>query len=264
MTVDVLYSGSRGNATLVRTEKTAILIDCGKSARALSAALSSVGASDSDISAVFITHEHSDHTSALDSFLGKHPVPVHITAPSAENLSATERIASCAEVHDVCYTASAGDLTVRSFPVPHDSAACVGYVIEDESGDVFGIATDIGHVTDGIIENLSGCRRVVLEANHDVEMLQNGRYPAFLKRRIRSPRGHLSNDEGAELALCLADAGVSAIALAHLSPENNVPSVAYNDIRCALDASGHADCELVVADLNFAVHLPEVKSFAEN
>ncbi|MBR0303811.1 MAG: MBL fold metallo-hydrolase, partial [Clostridia bacterium] len=211
----------------------------------------------SQIDAIFITHEHSDHTSALASLLSRRDIPVHITAPSAENIkdpgAARERFV----VHPVSYTERIGSFTVTSFPLPHDSAAHVGYIIEDDGGDRLGIATDMGRVTDEAVEHLSGCRRVMLEANHDVEMLKEGPYPSFLKQRVLSKRGHLSNADCAELACTLASNGCEVIALAHLSPENNVPTLAHAEVRRALDSSGHGGVRVVVADRTFAVHLPD-------
>jgi len=257
MTVDILFSGSRGNCTLIRSGEAEILIDCGKSARAVTNALRALGTDIGNISAIFITHEHSDHTSALESVCQRHAIPVHVTIPSSEKLLKLQSVARCTITHPVEYTAEAGDLKIKSFPLPHDSAAHVGYVVEDEAGDRLGIATDMGHITEAALQNLSHCRRVIIEANHDLEMLKEGSYPSFLKKRILSSRGHLSNADCADLICSLADSGVECFALAHLSPENNLPSLAYSEVRCALDSSGFSDRELVVCDREFTVHLPD-------
>lgn len=256
MTADILFSGSRGNCTLIRTTEANILIDCGKSARAVASSLSELGVSLCDVDAVFITHEHTDHTSALEAVCQRYDIPVHVTGPSSEKLLCRECVARCAVCHPTEYSVRVGDLTVTSFPLPHDSAAHVGYIIEDASGDTLGIATDMGHVTPCAEENLSHCRRVIIEANHDVEMLLEGSYPPFLKRRILSPRGHLSNTDCAQLVCELAASGVEAFALAHLSPENNIPNLAYTEVKCALDSAGFSSCDLVVCDREFTVHLP--------
>ena len=261
LTVDILFSGSSGNCTLVRSEKTQILIDCGKSARAVCTALRELGTDVSNISAVFITHEHSDHISALSVICKRNALAVHMTEKSAAALPDGCLFAESIVPHPQIYSETVGDLEVSSFPLPHDSAAHVGYVIADTDGDSFGIATDMGHVTDSAVENLSRCRRVMIEANHDIEMLREGSYPQFLKRRILSPRGHLSNEDCAGLACVLADSGCEAIALAHLSPENNVPSLAYSDVRCALDSAGHQNCALIVADRDHSVRFPDAGNF---
>ena len=257
MKIDILFSGSSGNCTLVRDGATEILIDCGKSRRAVSCALADLGTSLEKISAIFITHEHTDHTSALDAVCAKYRIPVHVTRASAGKLMKFDSVASCAVCHDTEFAVRVGSLAVSSFPLPHDSAECVGYVVRSDGGDVFGTATDMGHITERALEELSGCREVMVEANHDPEMLAEGSYPPVLKRRIASPRGHLSNASCAELVCALARRGVEAFALAHLSPENNLPDLAYGDIRAALDAEGFSGCALVVADRHFTVSLPE-------
>ena len=255
MTVDVLFSGSRGNCTYVKSGKTEILIDCGKSARKIASALREIGSGLSDISALFITHEHTDHTSALDALCRILDAPVHMTEKSACACK-TPSVQYYATVHPAEFNVTVGDLTVESFPLPHDSACHVGYIITDKSGDTFGIATDMGRVTEEAIRALSRCRRVMIEANHDVDMLRCGRYPAFLKARISSPRGHLSNEDCAHLACVLAERGCEVIALAHLSPENNTPEIAFAEVRRALDASGHADCDVIVTDREETVSVP--------
>ena len=138
MKVDILYSGSRGNCTLVRDGETEILIDCGKSLRALTRSLSALGTSPDRISAVFVTHEHSDHTSALDALTSKYKIPVHIETRCAPCLFRSENVAASAVCHDGDFTVRTGSFTVSSFPLPHDSASCVGYVVRSDEGDVFG------------------------------------------------------------------------------------------------------------------------------
>ena len=256
MKVDILFSGSRGNATLVRSGSTGILIDSGKSARALCNAIREIGADISCVGAVFITHEHSDHTSALDVLCKKNFFPVHAAGKSAHILKERNSINNLV-CHDEIYEETVGDMTVKSFPVPHDSAGNVGYVITDKYGDTLGVATDIGHVTDTLREHLSKCRRVIIESNHDVEMLKAGPYSAELKRRILSPRGHLSNEECSLLACELADAGCEAFALAHISLDNNTPDIAYSETRRALDSSGHARCALALTYMESHTVLPD-------
>ncbi len=231
-----LFSGSSGNATLVKTSRGALLIDAGKSSRALCAALRQAGSDADDIDAVFITHEHTDHVSALEIFLKKHPVPVHITAQSAENLHIlpSSRLASALTVHTPVFTERVADMTVRAFPLSHDSAMCVGYRVDTDDGFSFGIATDTGYVTDEMQESLDGCHAVAIESNHSVDMLRGGAYPPELKRRILSRRGHLSNDDCAGFARHLAEHGTRGFMLAHLSRDNNRPDCALNSLRTAL------------------------------
>ncbi len=257
MKVDILFSGSSGNCTLVRDGKTQILIDCGKSRLSVSRALADLGTSPEAVSAIFITHEHADHTSALEAICSKYRIPVHMTRACAPKLLKYESVCACALLHDTEFSVRVGSLSVSSFPLPHDSAECVGYVVRSDGGDVFGVATDMGRVTERALSELSACRRVMVEANHDIEMLIAGRYPAPLKRRILSPNGHLSNEACAELVCELARRGVGSFALAHLSHENNLPSLAYGDVRAALDAEGFSERALVVADREFTVSVPD-------
>lgn len=234
-----LYSGSKGNAVFFSANGTSILIDAGKSASALCAALKSIGSSIEDISAVFVTHEHSDHTSALDILSKKNPMPIHVMDKSAEifDRRPDSYVHSRMIRHLELFSERVGALTVKAFRTPHDSRMSVGYRIEFRDGEKtlsVGVATDMGYASDEVIEGLSGCEAIVLEANHDVDMLMEGRYPYELKKRILSRRGHLSNSDSAALALTLADRGTKGFILAHLSEENNRPEIAYDEISSAL------------------------------
>ncbi len=227
-----LYSGSGGNAFLIHTPSGSILIDAGKNNKKLCAALTEAGVSPEEIRAVFITHEHSDHISALPVFLKKHPVPVHVTRASSPRLASDPTCAPCLCLHNPIFDEDVADMHIHSFPTPHDSMGSVGYRIEiaRPNGSVFriGYATDIGAVTPEIEEGLGGCDAVILESNHDPDMLRTGPYPYELKRRIASRRGHLSNHESADLAARLCATGTRGLMLAHLSRENNDPTLAYD------------------------------------
>lgn len=227
-----LCSGSSGNALLVRSGDTAVLMDAGRSRRALLAAYAETGAP--EIAAVFVTHEHTDHVSALAQLAKRERLPVHAAAGTADVLARTEAVAAVLVRHGVLFTERVGALTVTSFPLPHDSACHVGYVFSDGDGDAFCAATDMGHVTDGVRAALAGCRGALLEANHDVEMLRCGPYPAALKARILSDTGHLSNADCACLARYAAERGVVHIGLGHLSAENNTPELARAAVAAAL------------------------------
>ena len=228
-----LYSGSKGNSVLIQSPKAKIIIDAGKSARTLCTTLHGIGVDIDSIDAIFITHEHSDHVSALEVLLRKHAIPVHIVSASAEKLLQKGFDGRYLRAHPPIYSVEVGDMLVKSFPTPHDSAFSVGYRIE--IGDsVIGYATDIGHVSDEIKGALAGCESVVIECNHDEKMLMDGPYPYDLKLRILSPRGHLSNRACAEFASELALIGTKNILLAHLSEENNDPALAYDEVWSAI------------------------------
>ncbi len=242
-----LYSGSTGNSFLIGCGADCILIDAGKNAKALCSAIRSCGYEPDQVRAIFVTHEHRDHISAIPVFLKKHPVPVHVVAASAYRLEIKESAASLLVLHTPLYRETVGPFTVTSFPTPHDSRASVGYRIEIADGtDVYrvGYATDIGRVTAQIEAGLTGCDSVILESNHDPEMLENGSYPDELKRRIRSDRGHLANGDCAALAAKLAESGTHRIMLAHLSRENNTPDTAYAE---TLGCLANGDTVLCVA-----------------
>ncbi|MBO5649425.1 MAG: MBL fold metallo-hydrolase [Clostridia bacterium] len=242
-----LFSGSRGNCTLLRVGDTRILVDAGMSCRAIERALAAVGESLSEINAVFITHEHSDHTKALPVLLKRHPVPVHLAEPTARELARAGFPTDCFAVHSPCFSVrvAAGKeapvITVQSFPIPHDSRCCIGYRFCAE-GEGYSrcaaIATDMGCVTEDIRTALSGAHEVILESNHDENMLMMGPYPYELKRRILSESGHLSNGCAAEFLCELTCTGARHLLLAHLSPENNTPELAYLTARTALCRRG--------------------------
>ena len=234
-----LYSGSDGNSTFISSGTTNILIDAGKSARTLCARLTEIGSDISKISAIFITHEHSDHISALETISKKHHIPIHITNGSAKKLDRVPGAAvhSCLIRHEPLFCEQVGNITVSSFATPHDSLMSVGYRIEfntDDTHHIFGVATDIGHVSESVRAGLIGCEAVVLESNHDEQMLLEGPYPRDLKMRILSKRGHLSNKDSALFAGELAANGTRNIILAHLSRENNEPTLAFDEVYSAI------------------------------
>ena len=245
-----LYSGSRGNSFLIDTPAGKILIDAGRSAKRLSEALSEVGVDPDTLGAILVTHEHNDHVSALPVFLKRHPIPVHLPRASAYRLECDPCAAPCLQPHAPIHTEVICGMTVTSFPTPHDSRASVGYRIEiPTDGGVFrlGYATDIGYVTKEIEDGLWGCDAVVLESNHDPEMLETGPYPYDLKLRIASRRGHLSNPDCAEFASRLCKSGTKALMLAHLSEENNTPDTAY-DACCSSIADSSVTLRVAAPD----------------
>ena len=228
-----LFSGSSGNATLVRSGDTAILIDAGRSRRAIACALGSLGVELPAVSAVFITHEHTDHIGALAQIAKHEGISVHASCGTADALARLDFVGNTLMRHPVIYKESVGNLTVESFPLPHDSACHVGYVVRDEEGDGICIATDMGHVCEALLSAMTGCRGALIEANHDIDMLKTGPYPPHLKSRILSPVGHLSNGDCARVAQYACHLGIRHLALGHLSEENNTPDTALQCAKCA-------------------------------
>lgn len=254
-----LYSGSGGNSVFLEAQNTKILIDAGKNAKALCSALCQIGSDIKEIDAIFITHEHTDHISALEIISKRHAIPIHIMSKSALKIDRyCDSFASkCLVRHDDVFEVELKGVKVSAFKTPHDSLMSVGYRIEfsDEEGEhSLGIATDIGYVTKSIAASLLGCEAVVFESNHDIEMLKNGRYPYELKKRILSKQGHLSNKESAAFAAHLAENGTRAFLLAHLSEENNTPDIALDEYTSTIAnadvfigvASPDAPTELIV------------------
>lgn len=232
-----LYSGSGGNAAYLETAGARILIDAGKCTRTLVASLASIGVDPATLDAVLVTHEHRDHVAALEVFCKKYPIPVHMLYESALRYrdDPPEALCRCLQLYrEAPFSLTVGDVVVTSFRTPHDSRASVGYRFTLSDGTSLGYATDIGYITDTIREGLLGCESVVLESNHDVDMLMEGPYPYDLKLRIRSRRGHLSNRECADLCAELAASGTRHFLLAHLSEENNYPDLAFDEANATL------------------------------
>ncbi len=233
MRVCLLASGSKGNAVYVESRKCRILIDAGLSAREIGNRLAGIGTGGDDLDAVFMTHEHSDHCRGMGPLARRHRLPVYVHHQTIRALG------NCGVIDDVREfeegdSLALGDIQVTSFPVTHDAAAPVGYVIETPEGKI-GVATDLGIVTRLVAERLKGCRVLILESNHDETMLRDGPYPWHLKQRIRSNHGHLSNLASAQLLQGLLWEGLEAVFLAHLSEANNTPGLAE---ACAREVLG--------------------------
>ena len=243
MVVHVFASSSGGNCLLLEDRDTRLLIDAGISRRRVTAALGSLGCKTEQISGVLITHEHSDHISGLLNLVKGRGIPVfapHTVA--ARLLGMLPGLQEQLRVIPVGETFPLGDLRVTAFHTSHDTDESVGYRIEGEG--VYAHATDTGCVTEGMRRFLPGADTVLLESNHDEDMLRYGPYPFRLKKRILSDRGHLSNAVCAAFARELSRNGTGRIILGHLSRENNTPQKAMEASRAALQGT---DTELYCA-----------------
>jgi len=231
-----LSSGSSGNSVFIGCGGTNILIDAGRTAKAMTELLAEINLKITDINAIFITHEHIDHVSALKVLISKHKIPVYMVWESFDNLADDYKSALGAVINFITPQESTiiGNLQVECYPTPHDSKASVGYIIRhngEKSKKAVGIATDIGHMTKEIMDAMCGCKVIYIESNHDPEMLKNSSYPAQVKQRIKSKLGHLSNKECAETLPHLIKNGARKIMLFHLSGENNTKELAVKESR---------------------------------
>jgi phosphoribosyl 1,2-cyclic phosphodiesterase len=232
--VCLLASGSKGNSIYLETGKSRILIDAGLSASELLRRLGSVGIDGSELDAILISHEHTDHVRGAGTLARKLKKPIlvsHQTCKAGSSIFGKVEVIEFESGSNFVFN----DIRIDPFPITHDAADPVGFVIESDEGR-FGIATDLGIATRLVKEKLKGCRVVVLESNHDEEMLLNGPYPWYLKQRIKSRHGHLSNRESAELLDEIIHPGLNAVFLAHLSEVNNDPTVALDVAKSLLQS----------------------------
>ena len=214
MRICIFASGSGGNCLLLSDGSTHVLVDAGISMRRIEASLREAGIAMSDITGVLITHEHSDHISGLKMLLKYHHLPVYAPHTVANHMRGMlPDIDGSLNIIEVGSVFELGSLRVRAFHTPHDTDESVGYRFSGTSS--FAIATDMGHVTDEVLDGLRGAETVLIESNHDIDMLSYGPYPVYLKRRILSDRGHLSNKDCAVLARRLAENGTTCIILGH-------------------------------------------------
>lgn len=237
-----LFSSSSGNCEFITDGETSFLIDAGCSAKRITEALCALGASPENVSAVFVTHEHSDHIAALRVLTQKYGFAVHAPAVCAPYIPVP------IGEHEREFSVRLGAFTVNSFATSHDSRCSVGYVITHDGGDRFAVATDTGCVTEQMKDALCGCRAVLLESNYDGDMLKYGPYPEDLKRRIASDCGHLSNAQCAGFLPYLYGKGTRRVVLGHISPENNTPQTALSAALACAAEHGLSDMQIVCAE----------------
>lgn len=237
MRIDILGSGSRGNAIVVdgQHDEGSVLVDCGFGPRILADRMKRSGVTPLDVQAVLITHEHADHASGLAKAVRRWKWPVAATPGTAGELAdgppVTHRLSSGRPLR-------LAGLTFETIRTPHDARESVAFVItDDRTGVRVGLVYDLGHWTPSIAERLRNLDAIVLESNHDVDMLAYGPYPAFLKARVAGTRGHLSNADAGALAHAVSHRGLGTLVLAHLSEQNNTPSVALATMKSALRGS---------------------------
>ena len=234
-----LASGSSGNATFVEAGGLRFLIDGGLSCRRLCQLLCAIEINPATIDGIFITHEQTDHIAGVPVFSKKYNVPVYL---NEETYLAMEEKGYPIQPQNLRIIRPDLPFYVKSvrihpFSTPHDAVRSMGYVLSCDQGRC-GVMTDIGHVTDGMLDLLADCDILLLESNHDVDMLKSGPYPFHLKRRILSKTGHLSNDDCGLALIKLFGRGVRNVILGHLSKENNTPELALVTVRSILEENG--------------------------
>lgn len=232
-----IISGSSGNCSLITDGKTNILIDCGTSGKRATDALAKIGINDKTLNAIVVTHEHTDHTKGVGVLSRRLSLPVYATSGTHEHQSLSGINESLVKKITTDVTFEIGSIEVTPFAIPHDANEPCGYVFV-AGGERVAIATDIGAMSDRLFSRLAGCQSVLLESNHDVDMLKFGDYPYALKQRILSDVGHLSNKAAAAAALELVKNGTKHIMLGHLSDKNNTPDIAQMVTYCHLAENG--------------------------
>ena len=260
-----IASGSSGNCTYIGTEKTNILLDVGVSMKNIDIALSDIGMSLSDLDAIFITHEHIDHIKGLGVVLRKYHIPVYATGGTVRGIS------ECKSLREFDFSllksirndqsVTIGDLTVNAKSISHDAYDPVCYTFVSE-GKKLSYATDLGYYDEDIISFLMDADALIIEANHDIRMLEVGPYPYILKQRILGDKGHICNEASGELVSRLLNEHVKHISLAHLSDKNNYPDLALETVRQAIHehplSGGEKDFGLCVAPRYVAGQLVEL------
>lgn len=234
-----LSSGSSGNSNYIQTGCTSLLIDAGKSGSFIQEALVSISASPHALDGILVTHEHSDHIQSIGILSRRFDIPLYLNEKTWNAVKS--KVGKVAErnirIFENGSTFEINDIQVTSFSIPHDAVDPVGFCLSNGSKKI-GFATDLGHMNQEILDQIKDSDLVFLESNHDIKMLEEGPYPPYLKQRVRSKQGHLSNIACGEAIVELAKHKASAFMLAHLSKTNNTPSLAYKSVVEVLNSYG--------------------------
>lgn len=241
VSLTVLASGSGGNCSLLATARTRILVDAGLSCREICRRISAAGEDALRLSAILVSHEHSDHIQGLWVLARKLNVPIYITGATYQawqrwardsNHGLKPQLAKL-ETFQAGRSFTVGDITVAPFTIPHDAADPVGFTFRAD-GVKIGMVTDLGYMPASVVDNLRACDGLMIESNHDLEMLRGGPYPWVVKQRVMSRVGHLSNDALAQFFAGDYDGSAAFVVLAHLSEQNNHPDLARGAAERAL------------------------------
>ena len=260
-----LASSSSGNSTYIGSDKVHLLIDCGISKKRILEGLDEAQISLNDIDAIVLTHEHTDHVSSLKILERAADIPVYATKGTIDALTAAERSYGIDEdlFHVICADKPfyIGDMLIKPFSVSHDANEPVCLRIENGKKSA-GIITDLGCYNEYLVENFKGLDIIMAEANHDIRMLETGKYPYYLKQRIAGKKGHLSNEESGRFISDILHDGLKEIILAHLSRENNYPDLARLSVETEIDLSDgkykRSDFKIEVAKADMPLDILEV------
>ena len=246
MRFSVLASGSGGNACYVETDECRLLIDAGLSCRETIRRLEMIRVDPQGLDALILTHEHHDHIKGAGPIVRRFDIPLYLNAATLRRGIKTLGHVQRPVPVSTGQTITIKDIFVETFTKCHDAADPMGIVLSS-NGVRMGLITDIGRSTHVVEDRLRGCQALILEFNHDLEMLEKGSYPLDLKKRIRGPEGHLSNNQAGELLGTLCHADLKKVVLAHLSRENNVPQRAIQIAEEVLVQRGHSHTEILVS-----------------
>jgi phosphoribosyl 1,2-cyclic phosphodiesterase len=242
----ILGSGSSGNCAYLETDETRVLIDAGFSLRQIRQRLATIGRAPENLTGILVTHEHSDHVQSLPALSEKLGIPVYCNRPTQEAIEYQLQTRLACRLFETGGSFEVGDILVETFTIPHDAQDPVGYLLRTSAGSI-GFLTDLGHTTRLALERIRPANALVLEANHDVKMLQDcPRRPWSLKQRILGRHGHLSNEAAAEAAEMIMTAELRHLYLGHLSRECNRPELALRVVSDCLQRIGanHVRLEL--------------------
>ena len=247
-----LFSGSSGNSSYIGTDKTHILIDAGLSGITIEKSLKEVDLDASMLNGILITHEHDDHIRGAGILSRRHDIPIYANVETWEAMK--DKIGSIKSrnirVFENDMDFYIKDINIQPFDIPHDAVAPVGFCFFNK-GKKISIATDLGHTNSRIINTVMDSDLVVLEANHDLEMLRGGSYPPCLKKRIMGRKGHLSNEDAGLALVKMIKGKLTHVLLAHLSEKNNIPQLAYETVTEVLEENGIRDGKDIVVGMTY-------------
>lgn len=248
-----LGSGSKGNSTIVESDTACVMVDCGFGLRNACTRLERIGKSPADLTAIIVTHEHSDHWKGIGALSAKYNIPVYLSAGSlkAKEIRSGEALFNCIDSHRDFYV---GDICIKPVPVPHDAREPIQYILSNGKVQL-GILTDLGHFTPHVVSSYSKCDALLLECNYDDDMLLDGPYPRFLKDRVSGMFGHLSNRQAADLLLALDLSRLKTLVIGHISAKNNDVSL----IKAAIEPLCGEDIVLSFADQESGSPWMEIK-----